>query len=264
MAEETAFTFKSWYEKNGPSLNRGRRAKYNSDPSYRKRVLNWNQEARSRRRELRNSEKKVEECAVRVPAGNCPWKVVSSKQGTFFTIGALARAVGKSVQTVRLWEVSGMIPVTSNRSKKGDRLYSATQIESIYADLKSRGKIEENALRPKAETSGFYYTIRFQDGVISREMLFRVGVLSKIVNKTVVTLEQMEQRGLLPVTPLRYSGTMYRLYSARMIEVVHEALLSRPSGIEDRERFRKEISDGWYAAGYAKARVVKSSASATY
>ena len=54
----------------------------------------------------------------------------------FFTIGALARALGRSAATLREWEAHGVLPVARYRTgarnpAKAKRLYTRAQVEGI-------------------------------------------------------------------------------------------------------------------------------------
>jgi hypothetical protein len=69
--------------------------------------------------------------------------VVDGERREFFYIGALAKAIGYSVQAIRLWETGGLMPntpyrsprtkapVAGGRSDKGKRLWTRAQIEGI-------------------------------------------------------------------------------------------------------------------------------------
>lgn len=48
-----------------------------------------------------------------------------------FYIGRLASALGRTTNTIRKWEISGVIPDTCFRDKVGSRLYSQEQIDAI-------------------------------------------------------------------------------------------------------------------------------------
>lgn len=48
-----------------------------------------------------------------------------------FTAGALANAVGRSAQTIRLWEKNGTIPKSLFRDSRGRRLYTEDQIRMV-------------------------------------------------------------------------------------------------------------------------------------
>ena len=48
-----------------------------------------------------------------------------------FYIGALALSLGRSVPTIRKWEIAGIIPATCFKDSMGCRLYSQEQIDII-------------------------------------------------------------------------------------------------------------------------------------
>jgi hypothetical protein len=95
------------------------------------------------RRKPVNRERKVE-----VPEA-APWDarplhyIVKGEKQEFFTIGHLASALGYSVQSIRAWEASGLLPRTPYRSPrprkaatakvntKGKRLWTREQIVGI-------------------------------------------------------------------------------------------------------------------------------------
>ena len=68
---------------------------------------------------------------------------VGGVEPEFFYIGALAKALGYSVQSIRAWEAAGLMPntpyrsprtkapVAGGRSTKGKRLWTREQIEGI-------------------------------------------------------------------------------------------------------------------------------------
>lgn len=57
--------------------------------------------------------------------------VIDGREITMFTIGELARRLGRDVQTVRGWERRGVIPVARYRSLTNQRLYTEEQISAI-------------------------------------------------------------------------------------------------------------------------------------
>lgn len=82
--------------------------------------------------------------------------IVDGKKREFFYIGALAKAIGYSVQAIRLWEGQGLMPntpyrsprtkapVAGGRSDKGKRLWTREQIEGILRLAKKHGVILPN------------------------------------------------------------------------------------------------------------------------
>lgn len=59
-----------------------------------------------------------------------------------YYIGTLASAVGRTPNTIRAWEISGVIPDTFFRDKHDRRLYSSEQIE-IVVSAAERAKISQ-------------------------------------------------------------------------------------------------------------------------
>jgi hypothetical protein len=82
--------------------------------------------------------------------------IVGGVKREFFYIGALAQALGYSVQAVRLWESQGLLPnsgyrsprtkapVAGGRSDKGKRLWTREQIEGILRVAKKHRVILPN------------------------------------------------------------------------------------------------------------------------
>lgn len=69
-------------------------------------------------------------------------KLVRGQEMELFTVGALAMALGKSVDTIRKWERKGYIPGAPYRLKTeggGRRLYSRALIESAIDEFDKRG-----------------------------------------------------------------------------------------------------------------------------
>lgn len=79
--------------------------------------------------------------------------IVGGEKREFFYIGALAKALGYSVQSIRAWEAQGLLPksayrsprtaapVAGGRSDKGKRLWTRKQIEGILRIARKHGVI---------------------------------------------------------------------------------------------------------------------------
>lgn len=259
------FDFQKWYAENGAELNKSRRDRYKKDPEYRKRVLDANRASREKRRKERRKKKRAEKEAIKVKAEDKkPYKVVEATvAGTtarLFTIGALAGSLGCSVQAVRLWEKKGKLPETPLRNSKGDRLYTAEQVEMVHELFKAQGKIEPGKLLKKPEVRSFRRKVKLKGRKRPVEMnLFRVGVMADSINRTVVTVDQMEELGRIPKTPFRASKTQYRLYSFGMISVVQKAMAARLGivrGEKEWKKFHDEVLRGWKKLGVVGAKLV--------
>jgi len=262
---EQGFDFKEWYGEHGKKLNKGRRDRYSLDPEYKARVLAQNKASREKRRTSQASRKAEERKAQKVRVRARPWKIVErviqDKNGVehtvkVFTIGALARALGCSVQAVRLWERHGVIPKTPIRSGKGDRLYTVEQMEMIQKLLMQQGKLDENKVREGFSPKVFHRKVKFANGRVKETVLVRVGVLAKAVKRTIITVDQMEQRGVLPTTPFRASSRKYRLYTIGMIKVVKKAMDARGETTRGSDQWHgllEEVLAGWEKIGVVGA-----------
>jgi len=253
--------FRNWYEKNGDDLNERRRSRYHTDSAYRAKVMEQNRQARQKRR----ADRQLRTQATREARQFQPiraWREVliplevegETCSIPMFTIGALAGAFGKSVQAVRLWERQGILPETPLRNTKGDRLYTLEMIETALRMLEARGRVDSAVTtRLRSPTVGKARTVRFADGSERVVALFRVGTLAQAVGRTVVTLEQLEHRGILPGTPFRAGGTPgYRLYSREMIEAVRNAFEKRGGDVRGEDEwkgFRADVEAAWQAHG---------------
>jgi len=65
-----------------------------------------------------------------------------------FKIGELASSVGKSVETIRKWELTGLIPKAGFRDKSSRRLYLKEEIDSLVKIV-----IEEKPYRGRSMAS---------------------------------------------------------------------------------------------------------------
>lgn len=94
---------------------------------------------------------------VEDPYAGVPYKVLDIKgtKVTFYTVGNVARILGRQAQTVRKWERKGWIPPATyrtakssgsdllNSQSKGYRLYSREQVEVIRRGLELNGLLGE-------------------------------------------------------------------------------------------------------------------------
>jgi DNA-binding transcriptional MerR regulator len=258
--------FQQWYSDNKENYNALRKRRYKEDPAYRAMVQERNRQSRERQRDKRKAERLEEKKAIKTR----PTRLIRTIEAgvdahgntiteDLLTIGAVAKALGKSVQALRLWERKGIIRRTPIISERGDRLYTIEMVEEIRKNLQEQGK-----LGPSTKTNGLLsYVIKnvaLSSGTTARVKLFKIGTLAKCVNRSVVAIEHMEKRGLLPETPLR-SGTKskYRLYSYPMIETTFEALESRGGDVrgEDVSALFSEIAEAWDSLGYLRASIVE-------
>lgn len=258
----SGFNFKEWYETHGETLNKRRRKRYDDDPEYRTRVLEMNRRSRERRRKEKEAELAVEREAKKLRQRLSPWKTVEVGGNQLRTIGALAAALGVSVQAVRLWEKQKILPPAPMRNRKGDRLYPPDYLDLAREILVKQGRLDAEKLaqlKETPETKAFLATVQHK-GKKFDLVLFRIGMLARALQRTVVTMEQMEQRGALPETPFRATTTGYRLYSREMIEDVRKAMDARGGTIRGEDRwldFHQEVEKAWTKLGVFGMKLLK-------
>ena len=268
MPEKTYY--ERWYEENGSVLNERRREKYAKDPGYRKRVLSRNSKSRQKIRRKAIEEKRAKVAAKKLRTDGS-WKTVTRMEEvdgeeveiTYFSIGALAKILGKGISTVRVWEKQGILPETPHRSQKGDRLYTLQQVQTLQRKLRKAGRIEPAAAIRKKHRAPEPVTrkVRYEDGSVRATKLYQIGALASVVDRTSVWLKVLEKKKRLPETPLRKSSIGHRLYTVEMIEVVREAFRKHALHLRGNEMewkiFREEILDGWSELGVENAQVIE-------
>lgn len=259
--------FSGWYAKNGEKLNEGRRNRYETDQTYRDAVLKRNRDARQKRKVEVDKEKAQERKATKVRVGSRGWKTVEvdmehdgeTSSATLFTIGALARTLGRSVQAIRLWEKRKELPVTPIRNAKGDRLYTLEMVDQIREIMAAKGKVPKTTTRQRRTPKSVLREVNHADGHTTTEAFFQVGVLANAIQRTVVTVEILETKGFIPCTPFRASGTQYRVYTLPMINAVRVAFEARNGeirGDEEWEAFAKDVRSAWETLGVFGASLV--------
>lgn len=77
-----------------------------------------------------------------MPALKQEFKLPSGESIELFYIGTLAAALGRTPNTIRKWEISGVIPDPCFQDSNGRRLYSQEQIDAIVR-CAERAKIKQ-------------------------------------------------------------------------------------------------------------------------
>jgi hypothetical protein len=260
-ADKTRRTFKDWYGENADDLNARRRERYATDKEHREHVRKVNREASARRRAESAAEKAEAQKEVKLAKGT-GWRTekveVDGVFVTMFTIGALAQATGLSISTLRVWERRGFLPETPYRSSRGDRLYPLELVEKSRKAIRTARR--EVPQKKKRDRTCVVRQIEFGNGEVHEIRLYKISVLARAINRTVVGVALMESKGYLPETPFRGSAIGYRLYTLEMIEVVKKALEKRGSVMRqkaDLRDFHDEVIDGWVELGVLDARLVE-------
>ena len=252
--------FQDWYKVHGEKLNESRKDRYQNDPEYREKVLAQNRKARRKKREESKSERLAQRAAQKVKPSKA-WKSVNweieDEDGTkrvvkMFTISAVARSLDCSVQALRMWERKGIIESTPYRYSKGDRLYTVEQIEAMRKHLTKEGRVGPNKTKIKSQPYVEKKVVMAGRKRGRKTRLFRIGTMAQLVGRTVVTLEQLENKGSLPETPFRLSEAGHRLYTLGMMKAVKKAFDKRDGEVRGEEAWQGLFSDvkaSWEAMG---------------
>jgi DNA-binding transcriptional MerR regulator len=264
-AEKAApgFSYSAWYEANKATFNEDRKNRYKTDPVYRAKVLKWNRESRNKIRAAKAKERAEETKAAKVALDPRRFKTVTmlidvdgrQVETELYSIGALALYLNRSIQVLRLWEAQGVIPETPYRNDK-DRFYTRQQLIDIREMLTKQGRLGDQGGRQNQRLRPFLHYMKYADGSEKIVALYKVGVLAQALNRTIVTVEQMETREALPVTPFRGSATNYRLYTLDMVRAVKEAFDACDGDIRGevkRLAFRDAVTKAWTEQGVFSA-----------
>jgi DNA-binding transcriptional MerR regulator len=256
------WSWDEWYKTNKESHNKNRKNRYATDPEYRAQVLQNNRMSRDRQREKLREERLEEHSAIKVRVAARPWETIVKKingvDTQLFTIGALAQATGRSIQSLTIWENEKLIPRTPYEDGKNHRYYTADQIVEIRNLLEAKGKLSSTRVQPGRPSKPIEIWIR-KPGVRSPEKMqaSSIGALAQVLNRRAATLQQLEKRKALPKTTLRKGGR--RIYTDAMIEAVRTAFAKRAGMIRGSEwtRLYDEIMGEWKRLGMDGAVVVK-------
>jgi DNA-binding transcriptional MerR regulator len=248
------FDFNAWYEDNAERWNNARRSRYENDPEYRERVLAQNRASRDKRKEEDGVDAAAVEKAKKADPGEAWMEFMDDAGQVWLTIGALARALGKSVKTLRLWETKGWIPEAVQRTPKGERLYTPEQVLSIREKLLGEGKVGQSGLQTK--TKSYVKQVRVGEDVRA-VVLFRVSALAQAAGRSTSIILQHEAKGRFPITPLRAKGGQ-RLYTAEMIEhaVAAYRWLDTQPPPKDWDTFHEKLKKDWDKLGLNEAEVL--------
>lgn len=201
--------FKDWYRVNAPDLNARRRKRYDKDPEYREAVKKLNTRARKKQRNKFKEEKLAEAEAIKMRTSVGAWKTVDVEVDgvviPMFTIGAIARVLGRSISTLRVWEKNGLLPETPYRANNGARLYTVETIEHMHAVLAKEGKLQPEFVQERKAPQFVVKRVKLATGRTRKLRLYRIGTLARVVRRSPVSLLNLERRDRLPITPLRSS-----------------------------------------------------------
>lgn len=103
MNDATKSAFKKWYEKDKDKLSEKRKQRYQSDAAYRAMCI-----ARAAERRAKFPAPSRAEMPI--------FKEVNGKSVEVFRISEVGQMIGIGIQTIRAWEVSGLVPKPTVKS----------------------------------------------------------------------------------------------------------------------------------------------------
>lgn len=84
-----------------------------------------------------------------------PYTSPTGVKTTLYNIGVVAEAIGRTSQTIRKWEVGGVIPPTPFK-QKGKRLYSKEHIDAIVRCAESSRILQGSRISQTAFSDKLY------------------------------------------------------------------------------------------------------------
>lgn len=91
-----------------------------------------------------------------MPAIKQTFKLPNGDVVDLFYIGALASALGRNTNTIRKWEIAGIIPDPCFKDKFGRRLYTQEQID-VIVNCAEKAKIKQGASISRTSFSKWCY-----------------------------------------------------------------------------------------------------------
>lgn len=130
MTEEGSSYFAKYYADNKDKILSRRRERYKEDPEYREKIKARAREAKrkllaKRREERAKNKDKITPIWFQIQYGG---KEIPVKM---YTTGQVAKKLGRTTQTIRIWEKNGLIPEATYRTAAHDRLYTELQLNLL-------------------------------------------------------------------------------------------------------------------------------------
>lgn len=138
-ADDRSEYYKRYYEDKKGDINARRKQRYDEDPDYRDRVLAASQKYREAQR-VDNPRPRI-----KIPKYAQPLVKTTPDGGEvrLFSVGACARALKRSVQSISHWESKGVLPSTPYRDGRGHRYYTYEMITAIRDVIGDRSRVLE-------------------------------------------------------------------------------------------------------------------------
>lgn len=264
--------FKKWWDGHRETTLKRRKDRYQEDPEYKERI-----KARAKADRERLAEARKAEPRVRVRVLRKPVEVERGGQRLpAYGIEILCRAIRRSRWTIYSWERKGWLPRSPLESPRGDKLYTAGMIAAVRTAVEKyepmglhRGKHPfEQGATMLAEIEAEWSRLE-RDGEAGIELdpttmvrvpsipapvvvtvngeqveAYSVEYLARVIGRSKYRIAILEQRGVIPETPLRAHGDQWRVYTRAMIEAARDAFESA-----DESEVGARITEEWRRLG---------------
>lgn len=237
--------YAQWYAENRARRNARRRKRWREDPAYRRRQV------RKRPRRRKRSRDRQHLAPLELEAGG---RVI-----VLWSVGVLAKWIGRTVRTVDSWQARGALPETPFR-RGGVRYYSEGMIKAIQDALTRAGG------RVRDDDALWYYRVLlqwlqgdlahleehvdvepkelrrvYQDGEL---VAYTVLGASEELGRQVQTVVDWQRCGLIPRTPLRYGEE--EVFTPGMIRALSAAVQARGGVVPWQDAtLRRELREAW-------------------
>lgn len=143
-----AFDYKEWYEKNRDERNKKRRRRYQRDSAYREKIKETSRLYARKKRAVKRArikfgvkldKRKKEKLRHNI---SLPLKVGGNIDVDAFVLGYLSAKMGRSNQTIYLWEKRGCFPKTPIRIN-GIRFYTKEMVDVAVKIFRKHEKMGE-------------------------------------------------------------------------------------------------------------------------
>ena len=141
MANSATYN-REYYQKNRDRIASRKKDRYEKDPNYRAAIL-------TRRNKQRDQEKEERNSPDRVPKAVKPPRLMKvtvngvDRTVSMYTLGQLSYKLNLQPQTIRKWEIQGIIPPPTYRSRGRHRLYTEFEVDiilKVYTKYKSENE----------------------------------------------------------------------------------------------------------------------------
>jgi DNA-binding transcriptional regulator YiaG len=136
VSENEKKYFQQYYLDHKEKIAAKKKERYQKDPEYRAAIQDRNRKVRALKKKRREDRKK--KASKKDPRRPKKFSVHIGgleRELSMYSSTQFARMVGRSVQTIRLWEREGILPKAVYRCNNNNRLYTEFQVKMLVAAM---------------------------------------------------------------------------------------------------------------------------------